>query len=662
MAFTSHFILCSVLFIFSLDKSWTFDSVLIDLSKYLQPNHVMDSDFFSDPSSCYRPCEDGAPPKTCYYKWTVNNYKTMGPTCRNCPNNATDCFRQYCITADGYERGITAVNQQLPGPSIQACYGDRIIVDVMNSLMGQSTTIHWHGTRQIGSPHMDGVPMITQCPILEMTTFRYDFRATTSGTLYWHSHDGLQKQDGVQGAMVIRTPTSLDPNSHLYDFDLASHVIFISDWMQSPAGNHFPGLRTHDTFQKPDSILLNGRGRRTTTDEFSSENLYNVFRVTHGKKYRFRLVGGICTSCPYKFSVGHHTLLVIAVDGNPVEPVRVNSIDIYPGERYDFVLDASEHVISSWIHVKTIGNCDDIQIYALGLLRYNGDMLMMPINPGYAGYPSGKVMNAYNGACDNTDQGVCIVHLVGLDPVPYRITSCEPDFSFKLVFGFQTFSLDDLSRPRNYVRYFEPLSNAYLAGVVNNISFEMPPSPLLTQADDVLRSVLCPTGPGRTPGCPGSQDYCECVHVIKIPLGSVVQFLLIDNGTGSINHPFHMHGYSFNVIAMGRFKRGEDDTSIIRDLRRGALKHSNFPVYKDTIAVPSMGYTVIRILADNPGFWFFHCHVLYHAETGMAVVLQVGEDRQIPRPPAGFPKCGDFVPPVYSDNTQHRKTSVYNTG
>jgi len=39
--------------------------------------------------------------------------------------------------------------------------------------------------------------------------------------------------------------------------------------------------------------------------------------------------------------------------------------------------------------------------------------------------------------------------------------------------------------------------------------------------------------------------------------------------------------------------------------------------------------------------------VVYHAAAGMALVLQVGEEGDMPRPPAGFPKCGDFVPPVY---------------
>jgi hypothetical protein len=66
-------------------------------------------------------------------------------------------------------------------------------------------------------------------------------------------------------------------------------------------------------------------------DSFCPETPYNVFRVRQGKKYRFRLIGGTCTSCAYKFSIEQHTLLIIAVDGSPVEPVRVNSVDMFGG-------------------------------------------------------------------------------------------------------------------------------------------------------------------------------------------------------------------------------------------------------------------------------------------------------------------------------------------
>jgi FtsP/CotA-like multicopper oxidase with cupredoxin domain len=67
-------------------------------------------------------------------------------------------------------------------------------------------------------------------------------------------------------------------------------------------------------------------------DDLSEETPLSTFRVRQGKKYRFRIVGGMCTSCAYKFRISQHSLLVIAVDGCSVEPVRVSSIDMYGGK------------------------------------------------------------------------------------------------------------------------------------------------------------------------------------------------------------------------------------------------------------------------------------------------------------------------------------------
>lgn len=39
---------------------------------------------------------------------------------------------------------------------------------------------------------------------------------------------------------------------------------------------------------------------------------------------------------------------------------------------------------------------------------------------------------------------------------------------------------------------------------------------------------------------------------------------------------------------------------------------------RDTVMVPRKGYIVIRFKADNPGIWFFHCHIDLHLVGGMA--------------------------------------------
>ena len=45
-------------------------------------------------------------------------------------------------------------------------------------------------------------------------------------------------------------------------------------------------------------------------------------------------------------------------------------------------------------------------------------------------------------------------------------------------------------------------------------------------------------------------------------------------------------------------------------------------VKKDTVIVPYGGYTVIRFVADNPGWWLLHCHIEIHQLEGMAVVIK----------------------------------------
>lgn len=39
------------------------------------------------------------------------------------------------MPADGYERGYLSVNRQLPGPAIQVCKDDIVVVDVENQMV-----------------------------------------------------------------------------------------------------------------------------------------------------------------------------------------------------------------------------------------------------------------------------------------------------------------------------------------------------------------------------------------------------------------------------------------------------------------------------------------------------------------------------------------------
>lgn len=143
----------------------------------------------------------------------------------------------------------------------QVCLGDTIIVDVVNRMMGESTSIHWHGMHQRDTPYMDGVPFITQCPIPPHTTFRYTFTADHEGTHWWHSHIGMQRADGAFGALIVRQPMKNIRYGHLYDYDLPEHIMTIQDWDVRTGTSSFNSFHHSIGNNKPKNILINGRGK-----------------------------------------------------------------------------------------------------------------------------------------------------------------------------------------------------------------------------------------------------------------------------------------------------------------------------------------------------------------------------------------------------------------
>ena len=70
------------------------------------------------------------------------------------------------------------------------------------------------------------------------------------------------------------------------------------------------------------------------------------------------------------------------------------------------------------------------------------------------------------------------------------------------------------------------------------------------------------------------------------------------------DHPMHLHGHSFRVMT--------------RNQRPTALGE-----WRDTVLVRPRETVDIAFVADNPGDWMFHCHILEHMAAGMMVVIRV---------------------------------------
>lgn len=64
------------------------------------------------------------------------------------------------------------------------------------------------------------------------------------------------------------------------------------------------------------------------------------------------------------------------------------------------------------------------------------------------------------------------------------------------------------------------------------------------------------------------------------------------------------------------------------------------PSKRDGHVVPANGYSVIRFKANNPGVWFYHCHIDMHLVAGMAAtIIEAPELLQGTVPAAGIALC-----------------------
>ncbi len=90
------------------------------------------------------------------------------------------------------------------------------------------------------------------------------------------------------------------------------------------------------------------------------------------------------------------------------------------------------------------------------------------------------------------------------------------------------------------------------------------------------------------------------VPPLMVTEGERVELVLVNQTM--MSHPMHLHGHSFQVVAING------------DRFAGAMR--------DTVLVPPKTTVTIAFDADNPGWWSFHCHLLYHLHAGMFATLR----------------------------------------
>ena len=619
------------------------------------------------------------------------------------------------ISVDGYTfRYVIAVNDRIPGPTLIVYQNQLVKVNVLNRLFSDGITIHWHGMLQEKTNWMDGTGGITQCSIPPYHSFTYIFNATQYGTHWYHSHNGMQRTEGAYGALIVKQDAESSESAKekisemtglpSFEDKPGEHTLLFADWFktgalaeiftktrsgflkylntdQAPTPDTDPLVRDQET---PDgsaisyfpfwSGLINGKGRHESVDY--ARTRLSIFTVSPNNVYRFRFIGAQ-TFYSYRVSIDEHKMIVVATDGEWLEPVTVDYLIVFSGERYDVLVHANQTSKDDFMI-----RAETLEIDTSSTERYlRGDHLAeailhydrgqdLPTSDEYESIsnnsepvatrcttesecltlncPSTKFPNSYNTDCMNIHQTKLLYPIMDDDERPDASEVTDDDRLF-LNFNFE---------------------GSRSSSAVNGRHFIFPSTPFVMLNDSQLaeykESEFCKDLDDST-ACgsydPGSKD-CVCPHVRTVNGGRTIQMIITNVGFVDHfwyeSHPVHLHGHRFHVIDVqhGEYADNGKRTGPAAGIDCGETSGCTNPKWensdpysslgkisrtaplKDTLVIPPGGYAVVYFRANNPGWWLMACHVLDHFFEGMG--LTIYETGDVNPPPPELHRCGNF--------------------
>ncbi|KAI0351889.1 laccase [Trametes cingulata] len=340
-------------------------------------------------------------------------------------------------------------------------------------------------------------------------------------------------------------------------------------------------------FPTPNSTLINGAGRYPGGPAWP----LSVITVEQGKRYRFRMINMACEP-NYNFTIDGHNMTIIEADGEYTEPLTVDFIQIFAAQRYSFILNATQPVDNYWIRANPSVALTDGQGFAGGInsaiLRYVG---APETDPTTTQTPSVIPLS-------EADLHALVDPAAPGEPFPGGAdVNIQLDFTFNMTGD-----------------------NLFYA---NNVTYVSPSVPVLLQ---ILN------------GTRGAMDLMPTGSIYYLPPNKSIEisFPMTQADAAGSPHPFHLHGHSFSVV---------------KGAGQATPNYAN-PVKRDTVSIGEVGDNVtIRFMTDNPGPWFLHCHIDWHLEAGMAVILaeDVGDiPTDDPAPTQWYDLCPEWNTTVAS--------------
>ncbi|WP_156840624.1 copper resistance system multicopper oxidase [Novosphingobium aquimarinum] len=506
-----------------------------------------------------------------------------------------------------------AVNGSVPGPLIRLREGQNVRLNVTNHL-SEDTSIHWHGV--LVPFHMDGVPGISFPGIRPGQTFSYEFPVRQAGTYWYHSHSGLQEQQGHYGPLIIE-PANAEPVAYDRDYVLllsdftTHHPHFIMDRLRKGEGYFSRQLTTWtddyplsgedrrmwarmrmmptdimDVSAPTYTFLANGRG--------PDEGMEFLFKP--GERVRLRIINGAAQSF-FNLRIPGLPMTVIAADGQNVKPVEVDEFQMGTAEIYDVIVEP--------------GAADAYAIVAESMDRSGMALAMLASRPGArAAVPalrdppvldmgdmgmnhdmSGSGGHSEHGGGDSDDGGMS-----GMGGMKMRDTSLLPP-DVKIGPGIDMVSMSPVDKMGDPGLGLRDVSHR----VLNYRMLEaLEPNADTREPSRLLELHLT----GNMERYMWSFDGRMFSAVSDVPIrfawNERVRVKLVNDTM--MAHPIHLHGMFFELV------NGQSAAHQPR---------------KNIVIVQPGASAQFDLTANEPGDWAFHCHLLYHMHGGMMQTVSV---------------------------------------
>lgn len=542
-------------------------------------------------------------------------------------------------------QGIT-INGTMPGPVLRFKEGDEVEIRVTNRLR-EMTAIHWHGL--LVPNDQDGVPGVTFPGIRPGETFTYRFTLRQAGTYWYHSHAALQEAAGFFAPLIV-DPAQPDP----FEFD-RDYIVVISDWIDTPPAQVLANLKKVDGYYNyrkvttpqffaqlrnaPDAKARDAlwadrmawaKMRMDPTDysdggdewtflldgKRPDENWTGLFKP--GERVRLRFINASPMNL-YDVRIPGLPMTVVQADGQNVDPVVVDEFRIGNGETYDVIVEPKE-ARAYTIFVPTIArigfargtlapelgmsaavpemgprpvrSMSDMDMSSMDMGA--GDMAGMDMKAAPKGPHTGMVMPSPSPSpapvAPNSDAAMAGMPTMAPKPA-------EPhagmDMASKVADPHA--GMAGMSPAKAAISVvadvdgLRRLKYAHLRAMTRNADSRAPEKEVLVRLTGDMARYFWSINDKKL-----SQS-----EALEMGLGERVRIKFVNETM--MEHPMHLHG-------------------VFMELVNG---NGGFAPRKHTVIVAPSQTLEADVTFEDEGTWAFHCHLFYHAATGMMRLVKV---------------------------------------